>query len=53
MKYLLLLCCLIDVVGSLLFRMKKKIDHVCSDRFLQLADNSGGSILEGGMVIVR
>ena len=33
--------------------MKKKIDYVCSVRFLQLADHSGGSIVEGGRVIVR
>ena len=30
--------------------MKKRIDHLCSVRFLQLADHSGGSIVEGGRV---
>ena len=53
MNHLLLLCCLIDAVGSLFFPIKKIIDHVCYVRFLQLADGSGGSIVEGGRVIVR
>ena len=53
MKHLLLLCCPIDAVGSLFFRIKKKIDNVCSVRFLKLADHPGGSIVKGGRVIIR
>ena len=52
LNHLLLLCCPIDV-GLLFFRIKKEIDLVYSVRFLQLADHFGGSIVEGGRVIVR
>ena len=41
LNHFLLLCCPIDVVGLLFFRIKKKNYHVYSVRFLQLADNSG------------
>ena len=47
MNHLLLLCCPIDAVGSLFFRIKNKIDHVCSVRVLLLADHSGSSIVRG------
>ena len=50
---LLLLCCPIDVAGSLFFQIKNKIKHLYSVRFLQLADYSACSIVEGGRVIVR
>ena len=53
LNHFLLLCCPIDVVGLLFFRVKKKNDHVYSIRFLQLADDSGGSIVEGVRVIVQ
>ena len=53
MNHLLLLFCPIDAAGSLFFRIKKKIYHLCSVRFLQLAALSGGSIVEGGRVTVR
>ena len=53
MKHLLLLCCPIDAAGSLFFRRKKIIYHLCSVRFLQLAALSGGTIVEGSRVIVR
>ena len=52
MNHLILLCCPIDAGGSVLFRIKKRIYHLCSVRFLQLAALSGGSIVEGGRVIV-
>ena len=39
----------VDVVG----RRKKKIYRVYSVRILQLADHSGGSIVDGERVIVR
>ena len=53
MNHLLLLCCPIDAAGSLFFRIKKRIYHLCSVRYLQLAALSGGSIVEGGRVIAR
>ena len=53
MNHLLLLCCPIDAAGSLFFRIKKRIYHRCSVRFLQLAALSGGSIVEGERVIAR
>ena len=53
MNHLLLLCCPIDAAGSLFFRIEKRIYHLCSVRFLQLAALSGGSIVEGGRVIAR
>ena len=53
LNHFLLLCCPIDVVGLLFFRMKKKNDHVYSVQFFQLADYSGGSIVEGFRVIVQ
>ena len=51
MNQLLLLCCPIDAAGSLFFLIKKRIYHLYSVRFLQLAAISGGSIVEGGRVI--
>ena len=53
LNHFLLLCCPIDVVGLLFFSIKKKNDHVYSVQFLQLADHSSGSIVEGGRVIVQ
>ena len=53
LNHFLLLCCPTDVVGLLFFRLKKKNDHVYSVQFLQLADHSDGSIVEGGRVIVQ
>ena len=53
MNHLLLLCCPIDAAGSLFFRIKNMIHHLCSVRFLQLAALSGGSIVVCGRVIVR
>ena len=53
MNNLLLMCCPIDAAGSLFFQIKKRIYHLCSVRFLQLAALSGGSIVEGGRVIAR
>ena len=53
MNHLLLLCCPIDAAGSLFFRIKKRIYHLCSVRLLQLAALSGGSTVEGGRVIAR
>ena len=53
MNQLLQLCCPIDAAGSLFFQIKKRIYHLCSVQFLQLAALSGGSIVEGGRVIAR
>ena len=54
MNHLLLLCCpIIDAAGSLFFRIKKRIYHLCLVRFLQLADLSGANIVEGRRVSVR
>ena len=48
-------CCVVQLMLQVhyFFRIKKRIDHLCLVRFLQLAALSDGSILEGGRVIER
>ena len=44
---------IIDAVGSLFFRIKKQIDHVCLVRFLKFSDHSDCCIVVGDRLILQ